>query len=65
MASFQLNTQILGAAEKYVAILERLYVEHRMNTWLVEALQYEDDAIARSQVSGVDTESEQYMKQSE
>jgi hypothetical protein len=25
MASFQLNTQILGAAEKYVAILERLY----------------------------------------
>jgi hypothetical protein len=31
----------------------------------VEALQYEDDAIARSQVSGVDKESEQYMKQSE
>lgn len=63
--SRRLNTRIPGAAEKYVATLERLYVEHRMNTCLVEAARYKDDAIAKSQVGGVDTESKQYMKHSE
>ena len=62
----RLNNKIPRVAERYTKTLEKLYVEHRMNTRLVEIhATSKSDEEAKHRTNKLDTESTQYRRNAE
>jgi hypothetical protein len=63
VAGRRLNTSIPHVAERYVAMLERLTEEHRLNSWLIKvALLGQSKELVRWKVNKINGESNDYMR---
>jgi hypothetical protein len=64
-ASRRLNNKMPHVAEKYNRELERLIVEHRLNSRMVEVANHPDTETVRRGMNAIDGEGKQYMKHCE